>query len=255
MLQLGIVGLPNVGKSTLFNALTSAKAEAANYPFCTVDPNVGMVEVPDARLAKLAEIVQPKRTLPAAVQFVDIAGLVKGASQGEGLGNKFLQNIRETDAIVHVIRCFADDDVTHVMGSPDPARDKETIELELALADLAVVEKRLDKVKRAAKAHGLPPGRLMLPLRLAATGLDVGAAAQIRAEILALRDAGCAVLVVSEELEELFEISDRLHVIAKGRLSPSLPRAEATVERIGEWMSGLWPAQSGMAQGVQHAQA
>lgn len=153
MLQLGIVGLPNVGKSTLFNALTSAKAEAANYPFCTVDPNVGMVEVPDARLAKLAEIVQPKRTLPAAVQFVDIAGLVKGASQGEGLGNKFLQNIRETDAIVHVIRCFADDDVTHVMGSPDPARDKETIELELALADLAVVEKRLDKVKRAAKAN------------------------------------------------------------------------------------------------------
>jgi GTP-binding protein YchF len=152
MLSLGIVGLPNVGKSSLFNALTSSSAAAAaNYPFCTVDPNIGMVEVPDPRLEQLAAIVKPKRTVPAVVQFVDIAGLVKGAAQGEGLGNKFLSNIRETDAIVHVVRCFEDPDVTHVMGGVDPVRDREVIEFELALSDLGGVEKRLDKVQRAAR--------------------------------------------------------------------------------------------------------
>jgi ribosome-binding ATPase len=151
MLRLGIVGLPNVGKSTLFNALTSAGVLAANYPFATKDPNVGRVSVPDARLDRLAEVVKPQRTVPAAVEFVDIAGLVKGASQGEGLGTQFLANIRETDAIVHVVRCFEDDDVLHVMGSVDPVRDREVIEFELALADLGSVEKRLDRVKRAAK--------------------------------------------------------------------------------------------------------
>jgi GTP-binding protein YchF len=151
MLKLGIVGLPNVGKSTLFNALTSANVLAANYPFATKDPNVGRVNVPDARLDELTKIVEPQKTVPAAVEFVDIAGLVKGASQGEGLGNQFLANIRETDAIVHVVRAFEDDDVLHVMGDVDPVRDRDVIEFELALADLSVVEKRLDRVKRAAK--------------------------------------------------------------------------------------------------------
>jgi GTP-binding protein YchF len=163
MLKLGIVGLPNVGKSSLFNALTAAGAAAQNYPFTTVEPNVGMVEVPDPRLHHIAEIVQPKKVVPAVVQFVDIAGLVKGAAEGEGLGNKFLANIRETDAIVHVVRCFEDPDVTHVMGSVDPVRDREVIEFELALADLGTVEKRLDRTQRAARI-GDKEAQLELPV-------------------------------------------------------------------------------------------
>lgn len=150
-LKLGIVGLPNVGKSTLFNAITNAGAECANYPFCTIEPNIGVVPVPDARLDRLSEMYHPKKTTYAVIEFVDIAGLVKGASRGEGLGNKFLANIRETNAIVHVVRCFDDDNVIHVDGSTDPRRDIETIALELILADAETVERRIDKASRAAK--------------------------------------------------------------------------------------------------------
>jgi GTP-binding protein YchF len=153
-IQCGIVGLPNVGKSTLFNALTRAQIAAENYPFCTIDPNVGVVPLPDARLGQLAEIVHPEKILPTAVEFVDIAGLVAGASQGEGLGNQFLAHIREVDAIAHVVRCFDNDDVVHVAGRIDPLSDVDTINTELALADLASVEKALDRAIKAGKSGG-----------------------------------------------------------------------------------------------------
>jgi len=173
-MKLGIVGLPNVGKSTLFNAITKAGVAAANYPFCTIEPNVGVVTVPDRRLDVLAEMYHPQKYTPATVEFVDIAGLVRGASKGEGLGNQFLSHIRECDAIVEVVRCFEDDDVTHVDGSVDPVRDMETIGVELMLADLATVEKRLERTGKSAKSGDKKLKEEAEALQLLADALNEG---------------------------------------------------------------------------------
>jgi len=173
-MKAGIVGLPNVGKSTLFNCLSNAKAQSANFPFCTIEPNLGVVNVPDPRLQKLESLVHPERVLPATVEIVDIAGLVKGASKGEGLGNQFLGNIRETDAILHVLRCFDNDNIVHVDGSIDPIRDKETIDMELQLKDLESIEKKLDKVMRAAKTGNKEAQKEEATLLKVKTGLEAG---------------------------------------------------------------------------------
>lgn len=173
-MKAGIVGLPNVGKSTLFNCLSNAKAQSANFPFCTIEPNIGVVNVPDARLEKLEELVNPERVLPATVEIVDIAGLVKGASKGEGLGNQFLGNIRETDAILHVLRCFDNDNIVHVDGSVDPIRDKETIDMELQLKDLETVDKKLEKVKRAARTGNKEAQKEEAALLAIKSGLEAG---------------------------------------------------------------------------------
>ena len=173
-MKLGIVGLPNVGKSTLFNAITNAGAQSANYPFCTIEPNVGVVPVPDARLTRLSEMYSPKKTTPATIEFVDIAGLVRGASRGEGLGNKFLSHIREVDAVVHVVRCFEDENVVHVDGSVDPVRDMETINLELVFADLETVERRIDRTKKMMKSGDKRPGRELEILEAIRAALEAG---------------------------------------------------------------------------------
>ncbi|MBC8768903.1 redox-regulated ATPase YchF [Arenibacter sp. BSSL-BM3] len=173
-MKAGIVGLPNVGKSTLFNCLSNAKAQSANFPFCTIEPNIGVVNVPDTRLQKLEELVVPERVLPATVEIVDIAGLVKGASKGEGLGNQFLGNIRETDAILHVLRCFDNENIVHVDGSVNPVRDKETIDIELQLKDLETVDKKLEKVKRAAKTGNKEAQKEEAVLLKIKQGLETG---------------------------------------------------------------------------------
>jgi GTP-binding protein YchF len=192
-LQVGIVGLPNVGKSTLFNAISSAKVEAANYPFCTIEPNVGVVTVPDERLTILADLVDPEKVIPTVIEFVDIAGLVKGASKGEGLGNQFLSNIRSVDAIAHVIRCFEDENITHVAGSVDPVFDKEVIENELQLKDLESVEKKISKLEKIAKSGDAKARKTIEDLQLIKDKLMTG---------LSVRSMNCS----EEQLESVADL-------------------------------------------------
>ena len=204
-LKCGIVGLPNVGKSTLFNCLSSAKAQAANFPFCTIEPNVGVITVPDERLTKLAEIVHPGRIVPATCEIVDIAGLVKGASKGEGLGNKFLGNIRETDAIIHVLRCFEDENITHVDGTIDPIRDKEIIDTELQLKDLETIESRLAKTEKAAAA-GNKDAKVEVTVLHAYKDAKSGNDFTKKVEALAKEEGAEAMIIAAKTEEDIAEL-------------------------------------------------
>lgn len=222
--KCGIVGLPNVGKSTLFNSLSSAKAEAANYPFCTIEPNVGMIPVPDPRLDKITDLVNPKQTIPAVVQIMDIAGLVKGASKGEGLGNKFLGNIRECEAIIHVLRCFDDDNIVHVEAGVDPVRDKEIIDTELQLKDLELLERKLERTKKMTKGGNK---EAMKQVEIVQQYIDFVSQGKNVREMDATED-------MKELVKELGLLTDKKVLYACNVDEGSLPDGNAYVEQVKE---------------------